>query len=67
MPHEYETKPCAVPGCPGTMIYSPGVVPVGGGTSFVRDGGQPQLIEPRPGWVCDQHPEHIEWDEPPAA
>lgn len=38
MPHEHETKPCTVQGCPGTMIYSFGVVLVGGDTTMkLRD------------------------------
>ena len=63
MPHEHETKPCTVQGCLGTMIYSLRVVPVGG----ARDGGPPQPIEPRPGWVCDKNRGHIDWVAPPAA
>lgn len=61
MPREYETKPCSVKGCSGTMVYSPRVVPVGGDAVFVKDGGLPALTEPRPGWVCDTDRAHIEW------
>ena len=62
MPTENETKPCEVTGCTGTMIFRQRAVPPGGNTSFAGEDGGPQLIDPRPGWVCDRNTEHIDWD-----
>jgi hypothetical protein len=63
VPLHYETKPCSVHGCSGTMIHGQRVVPVAG-ASVVREDGKPQRIERRPGWICDRNRAHTEWDEP---
>ena len=47
-PAEYAVKPCSVPGCPGTMVYTKRAVAVGG-------------TKPRPGWMCAKNPDHVEW------
>ena len=63
MPTENETKPCGVTGCPGTMTFRQRAVPPGGNTSFAHEDGARQLIEPRPGWVCDKTHEHVQTHE----
>ena len=62
MPSEYETKPCSIRGCGGTMTYSERAVPpgprVGSAAAFgerVRGG------EPRPGWCSDTSIAHVEF------
>ena len=53
MTDESGTKPCTVPGCPGTMVYSLRVVPV-------RVPGR-EVVHPRPGWLCNVDRDHIAW------
>jgi hypothetical protein len=61
MPDEYETKPCCVHGCPGTMIHSPRIVPK---QSVEPDSRVvPFRQRPRRGWICDYNKDHIEWDD----
>lgn len=62
MPTEYDTKPCTVSGCDGLMVFGERVVPP---RPAMAPGEWAPLKQPRPGWICDRHAAHLEYDARP--
>jgi hypothetical protein len=64
---EGETKPCTVTGCSGTITFREDSHPPGWHLGTEKVAGIELMSEARPGWCCDEDPEHWTDGRAPAA